>query len=195
MKANKIKMYVFDMGGVVLRNYDVEPQITEELQISRERFYQLAGANLLLLSDGKLDVAEFWRRFSAAYGREIREDLFGKYFTPELDWEMVEVINKLKSAARVVCGTNTVEPHFDYLQNRGDYQWFDAVYASNRIGVSKPDARFFQHILAQEGALPQETVFIDDTLENIVAADALGIKAIHFTDRRTLEEQIKEVAS
>ena len=42
MKANKIKMYVFDMGGVVLRNYDVEPQITEELQISRERFYQLA---------------------------------------------------------------------------------------------------------------------------------------------------------
>ena len=108
---------------------------------------------------------------------------------------MVEVIKKLKSAARVVCGTNTVEPHFDYLQNRGDYQWFDAVYASNRIGVSKPDARFFQHILAQEGALPQETVFIDDTLENIVAADALGIKAIHFTDRRTLEEQIKEVAS
>ena len=45
------------------------------------------------------------------------------------------------------------------------------------------------------GRFPQETVFIDDTLENIVAADALGIKAIHFTDRRTLEEQIKEVAS
>src|SRR5690606_4188697 len=101
----------------------------------------------------------------------------------------------LKSAARVVCGTNTVDPHFHYLQNRGDYQWFHTVYASNLIGVSKPSAKFFQYILAQEGALPQETVLIDDTLENIVAADALGIKAIHFTDRRTLEEQIREISS
>lgn len=193
MKANKI--YVFDMGGVVLRDFDVGPWIAEELKISTESFYRLAGRNFLLLSDGKIEVAEFWRRFSHAYGREVREELFGKYFTPEIDGETVEVIKKLKTEARVVCGTNTVEPHYRYLQNRGDYQLFHRVYASNQVGFSKPSAQFFQHILAHEGVLPQETVFIDDTLENVVAADALGIKAIHFTNASALEERLKEIAS
>ena len=65
-------MYVFDMGGVVLRNYDVEPQITEELNLQR-RFYQLAGANLLLLSDGKLMSLSFgggFRQLMAAKSRK-----------------------------------------------------------------------------------------------------------------------------
>ena len=191
MKANKI--YVFDMGGVVLSNFDVEPKIAEELQISRESFCRLAGPNFLLLSNGKIEVAQFWRRFSQAYGTVVREELFGKYFTPEIDQELVGVIEKLKTEARVVCGTNTVEPHFRYLENRGDYQLFHAVYASNQIGYSKPSAEFFQYILAHEGALPQETVFIDDTLENVVAAEALGITAIHYTNPLALVERLKEL--
>ena len=191
MKAKKI--YVFDMGGVVLRDFDVEPKIGEELQISRESFYRLAGPNFRLLSDGKIEVAEFWQRFSLAYGKEVREELFGKYFAPEINREMVAVIKRLKRVARVVCGTNTVEPHFRYLESRGDYQLFHGVYASNQIGCSKPSAEFFRYILAHEGALPEETVFIDDTLENVVAADALGITAIHFTNPRALEERLKAI--
>ena len=194
MKANEINLYLFDMEGVVVRNHDVEPGIAEELQISRKEFYRHAGSNLLLLSNGKIEVAEFWRRFSQAYGREVREDLFSKYFSPELDWEIVKLIEKLKSRARVVCGTNTLESHFQYLLFRGYYQWFHAVYPSHQIGVSKPDVEFYQYILAQERASPHETVFIDDTLENIVAADALELRAIHYTNRRALEERIREIS-
>ena len=139
MKANKI--YVFDMGGVVLSNFDVEPKITEVLQISKDSFYRLAGPNLLLLSNGKIGVAEFWQRFSLAYGREVQEELFGKYFAPEINEEIVKVIKTLRKEARVVCGTNTVEPHFNYLQNRDAYQLFHAVYASNQIGMYPTSSR------------------------------------------------------
>ena len=187
------KIYIFDMGGVVVRNFDVSPRIAEELNISKERFYRLAGPNLLLLSNGEIEVAEFWKRFSQAYGLGVREELFGKYFTPEIDWEMVEVIKKLKTEARVVCGTNTLEPHFCYHQNRGDYRFFHAVYASNQIGCSKPSPEFFQYILACEGVAPKETVFIDDTLENVVAADALGINALLFTTPQALKEKVARV--
>ena len=78
MKANKIKMYVFDMGGVVLRNYDVEPQITEELQISKKGFISLPvriysffpTVNLMSLSFGggfrRLMAAKSGKTFSAS---------------------------------------------------------------------------------------------------------------------------------
>ncbi len=183
-------LYIFDMGGVVVRNFDVLPKIAEELRISIEDFYRIAGENFLLLSNGLINTAEFWKEFSKSYGLEVREELFCKYFAPELNKEIVEIIRRLKMQARVVCGTNTVDPHFQYHRNRGDYQIFHAVYASNQIGFSKPSPDFYRYIIAEEAVSPAETVFIDDTEENIFAASTLGIKAILFTTPGALEKEL-----
>jgi putative hydrolase of the HAD superfamily len=183
-------LYIFDMGGVVVKDFDVFPQIVKELRISIEKFYEIAGENYLLLSNGMIDTMEFWAEFSKDYGSKVREELFGKYFAPKLNCEVVEIIRKLKRQARVVCGTNTLEPHFKYHRNRGDYQIFHTVYASNRIGISKPNPDFYRYILDKEKALPAETVFIDDTEENIFAANTLGIKAILFTTPEALKKEL-----
>jgi len=101
------------------------------------------------------------------------------------------MIEQLKSNSRVICGTNTIDSHYYYLLNQGVYDIFDEVYASNLMGISKPDPDFYWHILNKEGIKPENTIFVDDTEENILSAQKIGINSILFTDSDSLRQQIK----
>ncbi|MBR6431304.1 MAG: HAD-IA family hydrolase, partial [Muribaculaceae bacterium] len=55
---------------------------------------------------------------------------------------------------------------------------FDALYLSYEMRVMKPDRRIFEMMLEGEQAVPDETVFIDDSAHNVAAAAALGIHTL-----------------
>ena len=55
----------------------------------------------------------------------------------------------------------------------------DRMPVGGRAWVVKPDPEIFERLLISIGA--DSCVFIDDREENIVAAAAAGISAIHFT--------------
>lgn len=44
----------------------------------------------------------------------------------------------------------------------------------------KPDPQIYRALLTQYALKPEECVFIDDNAANIAAADALGIRTVHF---------------
>ncbi|MBN2438407.1 MAG: HAD-IA family hydrolase [Deltaproteobacteria bacterium] len=184
-------LYIFDMGGVVSRNCDVFPDILSHLDISQEEFLLFAGENLEKLFNGEISTDEFWARFSRQYGKEVREELFGKFFHPSVDREVIALITQLKVRSRVVCGTNTFDPHYDYHLSHGDYVIFDAVFASNKIGLSKPDPEFYMYILKSEAVNPEKAFFVDDTEVNVFSAERMGINAILFKDSKSLGLQIK----
>lgn len=187
----RVTLYIFDMGGVVARNNDVFPDVLSYLDLTREEFLTFAGENLEKLFNGKVSPDEFWAQFSRRYGREVKEELFGKFFHPSIDGEVIALIRQVKARARVVCGTNTFDPHYDYHLSRGQYVIFDAVFASNKIGLSKPDPEFYRYILKNEGVNPENTFFVDDTEENVLSAERMGINATLFRDSKSLDLQIK----
>jgi putative hydrolase of the HAD superfamily len=187
----RVTLYIFDMGGVVSRNADVFPDVLSYLDITPEEFLTFAGENLDKLMNGKVSTDEFWARFSRRYGREVKEELFGKFFHPSTDPEVVALIRQVKVRSRVVCGTNTFDSHYDYHLSRGHYVIFDAVFASNKIGLSKPDPEFYRYILKNEGVNPENTFFVDDTEVNVLSAERIGINAILFRDSKSLGLQIK----
>jgi putative hydrolase of the HAD superfamily len=63
---------------------------------------------------------------------------------------------------------------------------FDArmqhIFASGRLGVKKPDGRFFATIEAWSGLAPGDILLIDDAEKNISAAAERGWQVFHFTD-------------
>jgi len=185
-----MRLYIFDMGGVVANNTDVFPAVCGHLGLTAERFYELAGSNLERLMDGAISGDEFWARFSSNYGIPVKEDLFAKYFDPYLDQGVVAILSRLKNSTRVVCGTNVFDSHYDYLVPRGYYDMFDAVYASNKMGVSKPHAKFYRYILNAEGMRPKSAVFIDDDETNVRAAEKLGIRSILFRNSERLKAKL-----
>ena len=188
-------VYIFDMGGVVAYNTDVFPDVFAYLGITDEQFLIFAGQDFEKLFTGKVSPDEFWRRFSVRYGKTVKEELFSKFFNPKMDQGVVKIIEQLKVDSRVVCGTNTFDPHYDYLMSRGSYDIFDAVFASNKIGLSKPHAEFYRYILKKERIKPECAIFVDDLEENVSAASKLGITSILFTDSEAFARQLKACKS
>lgn len=71
---------------------------------------------------------------------------------------------------------------FRYLQSRFDF-WslFEGIVISGEIGMIKPDLDIFAHLTTRFRLNPSESVFIDDSLPNVLAARAHGLRGIHFT--------------
>jgi 2-haloacid dehalogenase len=72
-------------------------------------------------------------------------------------------------------------------------EWFRGIVLSGAEGVSKPDARLFRVLTDRYGVTPESSVFIDDSVENIAAADALGFTALLFSDAASLRADLREL--
>ena len=56
---------------------------------------------------------------------------------------------------------------------------FKTVFLSSTIGLRKPDAAAFDHVVKAIGAPAERIVFFDDLAENIEGARASGLRAVH----------------
>lgn len=195
-KGKHPTLVIFDVGGVVDMHAPVIPKIAHRLEISEQDFLRLAGSERLhSLLTGQITADTFWKGFSQTSGKRVEEDLWAVYFDPKLNEGVVQLIKNLKREARVVAGTNTLDSHYTIHQQRENYAVFDAVYASNRIGLAKPDPEFYRHILQAEAYPPTAVVFIDDIEQNVLAAEKLGIKGVLFDEfnrvKRILEQFVE----
>ena len=69
---------------------------------------------------------------------------------------------------------------------------FRDVVVSAEEQLIKPDPAIFRICLERNGLAPGDCIFIDDSLQNVAAADALGIDGILFTDPETLRSDLSE---
>ena len=197
-------LFIFDMGGVVTNTF-LLTQLYKKLNITTEDFYKLCSSGEQdiwnLFQTGKINPQQFWAQFNervAASKDEkyknvpvVENDLFRLYFHPSKNLKTVELIQQLKKKHRVVCGTNTIDSHWENHMERGDYAFFNQTYASNKIGCAKPDPHFFELILEAEQAAAEDTFFTDDRADNVAAAASLGIHAELFTSAAELTEKWK----
>lgn len=63
---------------------------------------------------------------------------------------------------------------------------FEGLVYSGREGVVKPDPAIYRLLVDRHGVDPATTAFVDDRLENVEGAAALGFHAVHFTDADAL---------
>jgi 2-haloacid dehalogenase len=68
--------------------------------------------------------------------------------------------------------------------------WFDGIVVSGLEGVIKPDPRIFRVLVERYGIDPRAAVFIDDVAANAEAAEALGIRGIHFRSPEQLRREL-----
>lgn len=178
------------MGGVVANRTNVIPFVAKYLEITEEQFFQFSRHNWTNLLCGKINSQQFWEDFSKRIHRDIKTDLFKKYFHPTINQEVISIIRELKKNHRVVCGTNTFQIHYQRHLKQGDYRFFDNIYASHLLGIAKPDPQFYQYILDKENATINRTIFIDDTIENVIAAKRMGIQSVLFVDNYSLKNKL-----
>lgn len=68
---------------------------------------------------------------------------------------------------------------------------FRKVYLSSSIGLRKPDAESFDHVITAIGVPAGRILFFDDLIDNIDGARARGLQAVHVTSPATVAETLK----
>lgn len=85
----------------------------------------------------------------------------------------------LKNGHRLFVISNLNVESFDFLsadpQAARLFNYFEDIILSGHIGIQKPDPRIFDYLLNKHALDPQHSVFIDDQLINLEAAEQAGI--------------------
>ncbi|MGX5819720.1 HAD family hydrolase [Chitinophaga lutea] len=71
-------------------------------------------------------------------------------------------------------------------------QWFDGIVVSGRERMRKPQPDFYQLLLDRYQVDKSSTLFIDDNLRNVTAAEAFGIESIHFHSPQQLRQELEQ---
>jgi putative hydrolase of the HAD superfamily len=70
---------------------------------------------------------------------------------------------------------------------------FDDLIISAEVGLAKPDPRIYQLALKGLGVEAGQAIFVDDFLENLEAAFALGMHPVHFRNRTQAQQQVESL--
>ena len=57
---------------------------------------------------------------------------------------------------------------------------FDDRIISGDVGLAKPDKKIYELAIQKFNLVPENSLFIDDKMENIKGAESVGIKTIHL---------------
>ena len=95
--------------------------------------------------------------------------------------EVLHLVIQVRRYCAVGLITNATDRLPLDLEELGLAKHLDFVINSSEVGFAKPSLEIFKHALAKAGAQPGAAVFVDDTPSNVVAAEALGMRAHRFT--------------
>jgi len=188
-----IKGLLIDVGGVLVQTID-----TAKREVWEKRLHLVSGelTNEVYLIEpadratvGKASYEEIWqdiqKRFSLS---DTDMDQLKIDFSAgdQLNLEFYNYIKKIRSQYKTIILSNAWKDERDIYTNHYHLDKIvDEMIISAEVGMKKPDENIFKFALEKLGTLPEETLFIDDTKENIHEAKQLGIPSILFIDTDT----------
>jgi HAD superfamily hydrolase (TIGR01509 family) len=106
------------------------------------------------------------------------------------DEESVQLLRDLKrKGKRLICLTNFPKDRMIELRRMCEFfNEFDVILSSGDIKETKPSSKVYEFVLNYCNLIPEETVFIDDKLENIESCQKLKVKTVLFKDKSSLKE-------
>jgi len=108
-------------------------------------------------------------------------------------WDTVEIFKTLKETGKykIYALTNWSAETFPVALERYEFlQWFDGIVVSGAEKMRKPTPEFYQILLDRYNVKAEEALFIDDNKRNVLAAEKMGIKSIHFTSADQLKKEL-----
>jgi epoxide hydrolase-like predicted phosphatase len=195
-----IRAVYFDAGGVILRTEYQAPRqhLAERLGLEYEALIKLVfdSESARLAAIGKISEEQHWSSTVKSLGMpasalpSLREEFFAGDI---LDLSLLNYIRSLRGRYKVGLISNAWSGLRDWLLSRKVDQSFDQMIISAEEGVAKPDARIYQIALERLGAEADESVFLDDFIENVEGARAVGLQAIHFIQPEQALEELKRL--
>lgn len=176
-----IKNIVFDLGGVIMTiDRDQAVKRFEEIGVKdAEKLidpYEQKGI-FLEVENGDMTQEEFRKVLSEYTGKELslEEVRYGWMgFVVDVPQYKLDYILDLRKNYNVYLLSNTNPYIQDWARStrfseagRPINDYFDKMYASYELNMTKPDPEIFEYMLQDGNMNPDETLFIDDGKKNI----------------------------
>jgi putative hydrolase of the HAD superfamily len=99
-----------------------------------------------------------------------------------IDWEMREIVAQTTAQVPTALLSNGSTRLEEDLEVFAVTDTWTVIANTARIGIRKPDAGAYLAACAAIDVAPNRAAFIDDLIENVVAADRLGMRAHQHVD-------------
>jgi epoxide hydrolase-like predicted phosphatase len=147
---------------------------------------------------GDISDAEFFEGLRRSLGVKLSDAQFLEGWNAIFAGEMPGIAALLaRAAARVplYAFSNTNNAHVEHfsLEYAAVLGHFREIFLSSAIGLRKPDAAAYDHVVKAIGVDPERIVFFDDLAENIEGAKACGLTAIHVTSPGDVARALAEL--
>ncbi|MFN8288932.1 MAG: HAD family phosphatase [Chitinophagaceae bacterium] len=197
-----IKTIIWDLGGVLL-DWSPHYVFTDDYFASKEEkdhfFNHICTSDWNEEQDAGRSIVEATQLLVEQFPgweKPIR-DFYGRW-TEMLKGpvhDTVAIFRQLKTAGtyKQYALTNWQADLFHIALVRYDFlHWFDGRVVSGEEKTRKPFPEFYQRLLDRYAVKPEEALFIDDNLRNVLAARELNINTHHFLSARHLTTFLKE---
>lgn len=204
----KIKNIVFDLGGVLIeldhtqavrRFKEIGVEDAEELLDP----YEQKGI-FLEVENGAITVEEYCQKLREHTGKELSYEEI-KYawlgFIVDVPQYKLDYLLKLRKQYNVYLLSNTNPIIQDgWARTKafssagcpiGDY--FDKMYTSYEVGVTKPDRKIFDFMIKDSGLVPSETLFVDDAKSNVEVGRSLGFQTYQPENGEDWREAVDKI--
>ncbi len=100
----------------------------------------------------------------------------------EVHQDVMQTVQAVRrSGIRCHIGSNQQALRAKHMSEGLNYRsLFDTEFYSCFVGAAKPQARFFEKVVAQLGCDASAVLFLDDRVENVEAAKQAGLNAVVF---------------
>jgi putative hydrolase of the HAD superfamily len=201
-----IRAALFDFGGVILSSpFEAFARYERDHDLP-DGFLRTVNATdpdtnaWARLERSEVDLAGFAQLFTGeamALGHHVDgADVLG-LLSGDIRPAMVEAVRRC--GERLITGllTNNFLVAADHVDRESEmgaiFGLFDAVVESSKVGVRKPDPRFYQLACERLGIEPAEAVFLDDLGINLKPAKALGMTTIKVIDPARAIAELEQV--
>jgi len=183
----EVKAVLWDFGGVILSSpFEAFARYEAEQGLPSGFIRRLNATNpdanaWARLERSEVGIEEFCDLFEAeakAAGHTLDARDVITLLAGEIRPAMVEAVRRCRRLFKTACLTNNFVAGERSSDTLGVLELFDVVVESSRVGVRKPDPRFYRIACDELGIEPREAVFLDDLGVNLKPARAMGMTTI-----------------
>jgi putative hydrolase of the HAD superfamily len=205
--VTELRAAFFDFGGVVLSSpFEAFNRYEDAHGLPRDLLRTVNATNPDTNAWARFERSDVgFEEFCALFEEECRalgHEVSAREIMPLLHGEvrpaMVEAVRRCQERLTTACLTN------NWLHLGGTapgapagrtevFAFFDHVVESSRVGVRKPDPRFYQVACGIAGVEPETVVFLDDLGVNLKPARAMGMTTIKVVDPDAAIAELEQV--
>ena len=204
MTRPPVRAVLWDFGGVILsspfeafaaceRRNGLPPGLLRRINAARPDDNAWAR-----LERSEIDIETFRRLFeaeAAALGHEVDAlEVLGA-LQGEIRPAMVAALRSVAARYKTACLTNNIRgagPTGARAAAVAEIMaLFDEVLESSKLGIRKPDPRFYALACERLGVACEEAVFLDDLGVNLKPARALGIRTVKVVDPEAALDELE----